>query len=92
MNNDAEVKRKRIGFMLETKAPAREGTKIITNDSSKTQVGTVTSGSPSPTLGKPIGMAYVSSKHSTVIKLYNIILFILLDWDYFKSCHKKQRI
>jgi len=49
--------RRRVGLIVEG-APARQGAKIIANDE---QVGVVTSGIPSPTLGKNIAMGYVKS-------------------------------
>ncbi|KAG7134661.1 Aminomethyltransferase like protein [Verticillium longisporum] len=50
------VDRRRVGFVV-AGAPAREGAEIFTKDGEK--VGVVTSGSPSPTLGKNIAMGYV---------------------------------
>ncbi|KAI0164818.1 hypothetical protein GGR57DRAFT_212922 [Xylariaceae sp. FL1272] len=52
----AGVSRRRIGLIVEG-APAREGAEII--DESGENVGVITSGCPSPTLGKNIAMAYV---------------------------------
>ena len=51
--------RKRVGFMGHTK-PAREGTAIFDAAGEK-QVGVVTSGTMSPSLGKPIAMGYVET-------------------------------
>ncbi|KAI0313134.1 glycine cleavage system T protein [Amylostereum chailletii] len=50
--------RRRIGLLVEG-APARHGAKIFSKDSEP--LGTVTSGIPSPTLGKNIAMGYVRS-------------------------------
>ncbi|KAL9943077.1 Aminomethyltransferase, mitochondrial [Verticillium nonalfalfae] len=50
------VDRRRVGFVV-AGAPAREGAEIFTKEGEK--VGVVTSGSPSPTLGKNIAMGYV---------------------------------
>ena len=47
----------RIGLLPESKRPAREGYLVF--DSQGDEVGRVTSGSLSPTLGRPIAMAYV---------------------------------
>lgn len=61
---------KRVGFMLKEGAPAREGA-VLTAADGTTQIGTVTSGTFSPVLKKPLGMAYVkteSSKIGTTIK------------------------
>ncbi|KAI9148282.1 putative aminomethyltransferase [Paramyrothecium foliicola] len=49
------VERRRVGILVDG-APAREGAKILKDGE---VVGTVTSGSPSPTLGKNIAMGYV---------------------------------
>lgn len=54
--------RKRIGLLPEGKRPARQGCSVLAADGSK--VGEVTSGGPSPTLGKPIAMAYVQIEHA----------------------------
>ena len=48
--------RRRVGLLVEG-APAREGTKLV--DAEGVEVGVVTSGCPSPSLGKNIAMAYV---------------------------------
>lgn len=49
--------KKRIGLILGQGPPAREGASILTPEGER--VGTVTSGTPSPTLGRPIAMGYV---------------------------------
>ncbi|KAB5580970.1 hypothetical protein GE09DRAFT_1084398 [Coniochaeta sp. 2T2.1] len=49
------VERRRVGLVVEG-APAREGAEIWAGDE---KVGVVTSGCPSPTLGKNIAMGYV---------------------------------
>ena len=56
------LKRRRIGLIIE-RVPAREGAPIsmISDSSTKREVGQVTSGCPSPTLGKNIAMGYVES-------------------------------
>ena len=51
--------RLRVGIVPEGKAPVREGTKLI--DDKGQLVGTVTTGSYSPTLRRPIAMGYVAS-------------------------------
>lgn len=55
-NGGTGVQRRRVG-MIVTGAPAREGAVIL--DGSGVEVGKVTSGCPSPTLGKNIAMGYV---------------------------------
>lgn len=52
------VSRRRVGLVVEG-APAREGAIIV--DAEGKEVGRVTSGCPSPTLGKNIAMGYVKS-------------------------------
>jgi len=52
-----------IGFVLEDRGVARAGYPVH-HDGQK--VGAVTSGAPSPTLGKSIGLAYVSPGHDAV--------------------------
>lgn len=57
------VQRRRVGLVVEG-APAREGTQIMSRPGStggeeSESIGTVTSGCPSPTLGKNIAMAYI---------------------------------
>ena len=53
--------RKWVGLTLEGRLPAREGAEIFVGD---TQIGVVTSGGFSPTLGHPIAMGYVDSAHT----------------------------
>lgn len=52
------VKRRRVGLVVEG-APAREGAVIV--DGEGKEVGGVTSGCPSPTLGRNIAMGYVKN-------------------------------
>jgi aminomethyltransferase len=51
------VARRRVGLLLDGKAPAREGAEIA--DAQGAIVGRVTSGGFSPSLGRPIAMGYV---------------------------------
>lgn len=51
--------RRRVGLVVEG-APAREGAKIVGVDGGE-EIGHVTSGCPSPTLGKNIAMGYVKN-------------------------------
>ncbi|EIN06332.1 glycine cleavage system T protein [Punctularia strigosozonata HHB-11173 SS5] len=53
--------RRRVGFIVEG-APARHGAKILAPGSGE-ELGVVTSGIPSPTLGKNIAMGYVKNGH-----------------------------
>ncbi|TDL26486.1 glycine cleavage system T protein [Rickenella mellea] len=52
--------RRRVGLIVEG-APAREGAKIFA-PSNDEQIGKITSGIPSPTLGKNIAMGYVQTR------------------------------
>lgn len=52
----AGVERRRVGFVVQG-APAREGAEIQNKDGDK--IGVITSGVPSPTLGKNIAMGYI---------------------------------
>ncbi|KAI8632397.1 glycine cleavage system T protein [Xylariaceae sp. FL1651] len=54
------VARRRVGLVIKG-APAREGAEIVTSagEGNNEKVGVVTSGCPSPTLGKNIAMGYV---------------------------------
>ncbi|KKY37042.1 putative glycine cleavage system t protein [Diaporthe ampelina] len=52
------VERRRVGFLVEG-APAREGVEIVSKEGE--MVGKVTSGCPSPTLGKNIAMGYIKN-------------------------------
>ncbi|MDP3274059.1 MAG: glycine cleavage system aminomethyltransferase GcvT [Deltaproteobacteria bacterium] len=60
----AGVSRKLVGFEMTERAIARHGYEVI--DAGDNVVGTVTSGSPSPTLSKNIGLAYVPVASSAV--------------------------
>ncbi|KAI0862967.1 glycine cleavage system T protein [Xylaria cubensis] len=51
------VTRRRVGFLIEG-APAREGAEIVSVDGGD-KIGVITSGCPSPTLGKNIAMGYI---------------------------------
>ncbi|KAI0482769.1 hypothetical protein GGR56DRAFT_663529 [Xylariaceae sp. FL0804] len=53
-------KRRRVGLVVEGGRPAREGAEVLDgSDEAAVVVGVVTSGCPSPTLGRNIAMAYV---------------------------------
>ena len=53
--------KRRVGLALEGRMPAREGAKIFAGGE---EVGVVTSGGFSPTLGHPIAMGFVASQHA----------------------------
>ena len=54
--------RRRVGLTLSGRLPAREGARIFAGDA---EVGRVTSGGFSPTLGHPIAMGYVDAAHAS---------------------------
>ena len=56
-------RRKRVGLEFAGKRIAREGTPLLVGDRA---VGTITSGTFSPTLGRPIAMAYVDADVAAV--------------------------
>jgi aminomethyltransferase len=51
---------KRVGFVVEGRAPVREGAEIIDQDG--TQIGAITSGGFSPSLQMPIAMGYIATE------------------------------
>eukprot|EP01095_Lingulamoeba_sp_RSL-Kostka_P015361 TRINITY_DN7045_c0_g1_i1.p1 TRINITY_DN7045_c0_g1~~TRINITY_DN7045_c0_g1_i1.p1 ORF type:complete len:414 (-),score=125.22 TRINITY_DN7045_c0_g1_i1:170-1411(-) len=59
------TERKRVGFVVDTRRPLRQNVEII-NPETKEVVGSITSGGFSPSLKKPIGMAYVDKKLAKV--------------------------
>ena len=59
---DAEHTRQLVGLIGEGRRSPRVGYAVT--DAAGTVIGQVTSGAPSPTLGKPIGMAYVEPSAS----------------------------
>ena len=62
--------RARIGLLPEGKRPAREGSTVLTAEG--VEIGTVTSGGPSPTLGVPIAMASIDAPWSSGQAKYRI--------------------
>lgn len=64
-------KRKRVGFELTGRGIAREGAEILIQGEKR---GWVTSGCPSPTLGKTIGMAYVDAAFALPETVINIVI------------------
>lgn len=56
--------RKRVGLISTERMPVREGAKVVSADG--TEIGVVTSGSPSPSLGQPVALAYVSASQAAL--------------------------
>jgi len=54
--------RLRTGFLLEGKAPARQGSEIVTLAGQT--IGRITSGGFAPSLGRPVAMGYVDTAHA----------------------------
>jgi aminomethyltransferase len=58
------VKRKLVGFEMIDKGIARQGYEIV--DENGIKIGEVTSGTQAPSLGKAIGLGYVSKEHASI--------------------------
>jgi aminomethyltransferase len=56
--------RKRVGLISTERMPVREGAKVVNADG--TEIGVVTSGSPSPSLGQPIALAMLQADQAAV--------------------------
>ena len=56
---DNGAAQKRVGLLVEGRQPVREGAVVL--DSEGSEVGRITSGGHSPSLGKPIAMGYVAT-------------------------------
>lgn len=52
---------RRVGLLIEGRMAAREGAMVLLGD---TEIGTVTSGGFSPSLDRPIAMAFVAAEHA----------------------------
>lgn len=64
--------RVRVGLIVKEGAPAREGAEIA--DADGAVIGKVTSGGPSPTLGKNIAMGYVPPAHAALGTALKVIV------------------
>lgn len=60
------LSRKLVGFEMVDRAIGRHGYGVHLSAAMGTPVGVVTSGSPSPSLGRNVGMAYVPASHSAL--------------------------
>jgi aminomethyltransferase len=66
------LSRKLVGFEMVGKGVAREGYQIA--DTAGSVVGAVTTGMPSPTLGKRLGLGYVPINLSSVGSEFDVII------------------
>jgi aminomethyltransferase len=57
-------KRRRVGIRPEGRAPAREGTEILSPAGKR--IGTVTSGGFGPSVNGPVAMGYVEAPHAKI--------------------------
>jgi aminomethyltransferase len=64
--------RRRVGFLVEGKAPAREGADIETLEGRR--IGRLTSGGFAPSLGRPIAMGYVEASAAKTGASVNLII------------------
>jgi aminomethyltransferase len=63
---ETETSIKRVGFTIDNGPPAREDAKIYSNENNQIIIGKVTSGTFSPSLKKPVGMAYIDAKYAKI--------------------------
>ncbi|MGY3802987.1 glycine cleavage system aminomethyltransferase GcvT [Pigmentibacter ruber] len=66
MQKESGTKVKLVAFEMQDKAVGRHGYKVFSAAENGTEIGLITSGSPSPTLSKNIGMAYVNSEYAKI--------------------------
>lgn len=64
---ESETTSVRVGLLVEGKRPPRETYRVLSNssDAKGTDIGWISSGTHSPTLGQPIAMAYVEPQFAT---------------------------
>lgn len=61
------VSKKLVGFEMQDKAVGRHGYKVFAQDSEAAEpVGVITSGTPSPTLSKNVGLTYLEAENSAL--------------------------
>ena len=66
------IQRKRVGIVLDGRAPAREGAKIADTDGNV--IGSVTSGGFAPTVGGPVVMGYVDPVFAKIGTLVTVLV------------------
>lgn len=65
------LKRKLVGFEMTDRAIARHGYPVVTEGR---EIGVVTSGAPSPSLGKNIGLAYVPAELAEIGSKFQVVV------------------
>jgi len=68
---EAGLSRKLVGFEMRARGIARDGYEVLLDGA---PAGWVTSGSPSPTLGKNIGLCYLPAAHAVPCKSIQIMI------------------
>jgi aminomethyltransferase len=71
MQKEAGVRRKLAGFEMRGRGIGRDGYEVFVEGAA---AGWVTSGGPSPTLGKNIGLCYVPLEHAAAGKTVQIMI------------------
>ena len=66
------VDKRRVGFVVDGRAPVREGAEVV--DDAGNVVGVVTSGGFGPTLQKPIAMGYVATEYAALGSKLNALV------------------
>ncbi|WP_340297736.1 MULTISPECIES: glycine cleavage system aminomethyltransferase GcvT [unclassified Roseobacter] len=89
-----EAARKRIGLVPEGRAPMRGGVPLFLSETSQTQIGEITSGGFSPSLGHPIAMALVQSDTDADAPIWGELrgkrhLMRQVDLPFFKTSYKR---
>lgn len=61
---DSGAARRRVGLKPHGRAPMREGVVLFASETSSDAIGAITSGGFGPTVGGPVAMGYVNTKHA----------------------------
>ncbi|MDO4897790.1 MAG: glycine cleavage system aminomethyltransferase GcvT [Rothia sp. (in: high G+C Gram-positive bacteria)] len=67
---DKTPARSLIGLKAQGKRPARAGSKLV--DAEGKEIGEITSGIPSPTLGYPVALALIATEHASLGQTVNV--------------------
>lgn len=60
------VSRKRVGLLVEGRAPVRAGAKLFADAEGQKEIGVVTSGAFGPSVKAPVAMGYVASEYTAL--------------------------